>query len=476
MASIKYGKGEYPSLFHLIKTRLLLFSISFSMLTFFFRFLISKVALDILKKNIPLLSSIANTLIQLSYILSLIAGLSLIFVSVWTLARFLFFNNPFNRGNFKLRWNQQKMANQIQQGLIDEGIVNPRNKSYGVEVADVFPNLSEQSLSVYVEVVGATGSDLTKVEGLVNASLKNKFENLVIKDLDQDDNGRWYTFYLTDTSISQRLSPHTLNDLIPDQSHILQLMKNVRWDVSKVPHALITGGTGGGKSYFIYGLILQILLGESEIFIADPKRAELTNLKYVLPEKSVFSDTESIAELVHNLVTVMQDRQENITEQAKQHKKMGVDFTDFSIQPIYLLIDEVGALIASFDDIKKSKPFFADLKQLAMKGRSAGIILVLITQQANANTVPTDIRDQLGLRILLGNSSMQNRLMVFGDGFDYPKTKFPRGSGLYLLDGVTNTPSKIETMDLTSLSNEPLELFHEATLKKKNKERSNCGR
>lgn len=67
-----------------------------------------------------------------------------------------FFSNPFNRGNFKLRWNQQKMAKQIQQGLIDEGIVNPRNKSYGVEVADIFPDLSEQSLSVFVEVVGAS--------------------------------------------------------------------------------------------------------------------------------------------------------------------------------------------------------------------------------------------------------------------------------------------------------------------------------
>lgn len=468
MASIKYGKGEQPSLFHMIRTHKFLSSILFASPCFFGAHVSSEIALRILKNEFPLPHSFVTELNQLAEGLFITGFLSLFITAMFTIISFLFLGNPFNRGNIKLRWKQHQMRKQIQQGLIDEGVVNPRNKRTGVEVGDIFPDLSEDSLFVRVEVVGATANDLKKVEGLVNASLRGRFENLIIKDISQDDNGRWYTFYLTNTAISKRLSPETLDDLIPKHSHILQLMKNVSWDVSKAPHALITGGTGSGKSYFVYGLILQILLSNSEIFVADPKRAELSNLKYILPQGTVSSDSQTIAELVQKLVITMHERQDKITVQAKQLKKMGVDFTDFDMNPMYLFIDEVGALMASFEDAKQSKSFIANLKQLAMKGRSAGIILVLITQQANATTIPTDIRDQLGLRILLGTSLVQNRLMVFGDGFDYPRTNFPRGTGLFLLEGVTTTPSRIETTNLTSLSNEPLELFYQATTKQVN--------
>ena len=51
----------------------------------------------------------------------------------------------------------------------------------------------------------------------------------------------------------------------------LRLMKNVWWEYDKLPHMLIAGGTGGGKTYFILTLIEALLHTDSKLYILDPK-------------------------------------------------------------------------------------------------------------------------------------------------------------------------------------------------------------
>ena len=51
----------------------------------------------------------------------------------------------------------------------------------------------------------------------------------------------------------------------------LRLMKNVWWEYDKLPHMLIAGGTGGGKTYFILTLIEALLRTNAVLFVLDPK-------------------------------------------------------------------------------------------------------------------------------------------------------------------------------------------------------------
>jgi DNA segregation ATPase FtsK/SpoIIIE-like protein len=198
-------------------------------------------------------------------------------------------------------------------------------------------------------------------------------------------------------------------------------------------------------------------------YIIDPKRADLSSLSTILPEGHVTSDAEMALHLMDEFVALMQKRQRSITMYALKHHLFAADFRAVpTMKPTYIFIDEVAALMASFVDSKAAKAFNANLKQLIMKARSAGIIVVLVTQQPNAQAIPTDIRDQLGLRILLGSGSTQSRMMTFGDGFEYPITRFKQGSGLFLLDGVVHTPSLIETADLSLLGSDLLKMFNQA--------------
>ena len=55
----------------------------------------------------------------------------------------------------------------------------------------------------------------------------------------------------------------------------LRLMKNLTWEYDALPHALICGGTGGGKTYFLLTIIEALLQTNAQLYILDPKNADL---------------------------------------------------------------------------------------------------------------------------------------------------------------------------------------------------------
>ena len=64
----------------------------------------------------------------------------------------------------------------------------------------------------------------------------------------------------------------------------LRLMENVWWEYDKLPHMLIAGGTGGGKTYFILTLIEALLRTNAVLSVLDPKNADLADLQAVMPD------------------------------------------------------------------------------------------------------------------------------------------------------------------------------------------------
>lgn len=383
----------------------------------------------------------------------------LILTTITTTLIFLFGKNPYNRGRIYIRLKQNYLANKIQKSMIDTKLFNPRYGREGFEVGAVYPSLTKP-MFIEIEIVGATADILQKSENLLNASLKGVFKNLVISHTSSDRTGRWFRIYLIDSSKNNQYIPNDISDFISKKNYQFKLDNGTTWDISKSPHALIAGKTGSGKTYALYGLILQMLILKSEIFIIDPKNSELNLLSEILSTNNVSSEVNTTLEIIDNLLTVLDERQKLIKSLVKKNNLFDVDFTHFpQINPIFLLIDEVGALQSSFSDNKIAKKFNADLKQLILKGRSVGINIILITQQPNAQNIPTEIRDQLGLRLLLGNSSVQSRQMTFGEGYNYPEMEFNQGEGLFLLDGVVNSPTRIKTINLSHLGNNLLPIF-----------------
>lgn len=203
------------------------------------------------------------------------------------------------------------------------------------------------------------------------------------------------------------------------------------------PHILVAGGTGSGKSVFITWLIIEILKRGSKIYIADPKNSDLGSLSHFLGTERVATTPNNIARIVRLAVEEMQKRYEYMND--TNNFQYGTNFTDHGFKPVWLLFDEMGAFQANATD-KKSKEVVSEvmdgIKQIILLGRQSGVFCLISAQQMSANTLNTDLRDNLGLRVSFGANSQSGYRMVFGEAV--PEIIPPievKGSGLLYMQG-----------------------------------------
>ena len=185
-------------------------------------------------------------------------------------------------------------------------------------------------------------------------------------------------------------------------------------DLVHMPHLLVAGTTGSGKSVFIHNLIAGLVCKKSAkgmrfVFI-DPKMVELAAYKN-LPHLAcpVISDVKTQAKAVlHRLVAEMENRYEmmlalearNIQEfNATIRTRRRSEFADFNgkwqaLPYVVFLIDEFADLI-----LMLGRPAEELITRLAQKARAAGIHLVIATQRPSVNVVTGLIKANFPTRI-----------------------------------------------------------------------------
>lgn len=242
----------------------------------------------------------------------------------------------------------------------------------------------------------------------------------------------------------------------------IPLMKEVDWNISKQPHALVTGVTGSGKSMFINYLFQQFQNLHSEIYTIDPKYADL----YMLSKKHL--DSENYADNVEQGLELLTKLNQRLTLRQKilTHKqKIGLDAYQDDMRPIVLFFDELAAFKEELSTKKERDAFMSSLKSLVLKGRSAGITMVLSLQKPLAEDIPTSVRDQMNFKLVLGkNTSEDTKKLVFGikdknvvvteeveQVDDWQKETLGRHDGWYQLPNMNQPFRVFETPDLTNL-------------------------
>ena len=215
----------------------------------------------------------------------------------------------------------------------------------------------------------------------------------------------------------------------------IDLGYGIIYDPVKCPHILVSGGTGSGKSVFITFLILELLKRQSTIYIADPKNSDLGSLSHYFGEKYVATTPNNIARIVRLVVEEMQVRYQYM----RDNFLYGSNFVDHGFKPVWLIFDEMGAFQASGTD-KKSRETIAEvmdgIKQIILLGRQSGIFILVSAQQMRAETLNTDLRDNLGLRIAFGANSNEGYRMVFGSATpDHLKPIEVKGGGYLYMQG-----------------------------------------
>lgn len=207
---------------------------------------------------------------------------------------------------------------------------------------------------------------------------------------------------------------------------VVDIDKPLVVDLSKLPHLLVAGATGSGKSVFLHSIIYSLLLNSKSVniklAIIDPKFVEFS--KYSNSSSLMYpvvNDTDLSIQMIDQLIDEVERRlrvfQKYNCRDAEEYRKKVK-----KIPYIVLIIDELADLIKSDKKVVEHK-----LCILVQKCRAAGIFVVAATQHPSSKVITGDIKanfpakvafkvsTQTHSRVILDRNGAE-RLLGNGDG------------------------------------------------------------
>ena len=188
------------------------------------------------------------------------------------------------------------------------------------------------------------------------------------------------------------------------------------FDLTKMPHLLVAGSTGSGKSVCINGIIASILMrykpNEVKLVLVDPKKVELTNYNGI-PHLlcPVVSDPKKASLTLQKVVTEMDKRFQifsdkevkNITgynDMIDKYNKKHPEMPQARMPYIVVIIDELADLM-----LVASKEVEDSITRITQLARAAGIHLIVATQRPSTDVITGLIKNNIPSRIAFAVAS-----------------------------------------------------------------------
>ena len=197
-------------------------------------------------------------------------------------------------------------------------------------------------------------------------------------------------------------------------------------DLTKMPHLLIAGATGQGKSVGLNAIITSIIYkkhpSQVKFVLVDPKKVELSLYNKIekhflakLPnaEEPIITDIHQVVQTLHSLISEMEDRY-NLMRNAKVRdiKEYNSKFITRHLNPneghhylpyIIVIVDEFADLIMT-----AGREIEMPLARLAQLARAIGIHLIIATQRPSVNIITGAIKANFPARIAFRVISMMD--------------------------------------------------------------------
>lgn len=189
-------------------------------------------------------------------------------------------------------------------------------------------------------------------------------------------------------------------------------------DLAKMPHLLVAGQTGSGKSVMINTILTSLLYRNSpsdlKLILVDPKTVELTpynDIPHLLspvitePEKCISALKWAVAEMERRYRTLRDAGKRNISDYNNLKQEEGMPY-------IVIVIDELADLM-----MMAARDVEALIVRIAQKARAVGIHLVLATQRPSVDVITGLIKANVPARIAFTTASqVDSRTIIDGIG------------------------------------------------------------
>lgn len=208
-------------------------------------------------------------------------------------------------------------------------------------------------------------------------------------------------------------------------------------DLAKMPHLLVAGATGQGKSVGINAILVSLLFkkhpSELKFVLVDPKKVELTLFRKIerhflakLPDEAdaIITDTKKVVNTLNSLCIEMDQRYDLLKDaQVRNLKEYNAKYVNRKISDpekhrylpfIVLVIDEFADLMMT-----AGKEVEVPIARIAQLARAVGIHLVIATQRPSVNiitgTIKANFPSRLAFRVL---SKIDSRTILDAGGAD----------------------------------------------------------
>lgn len=189
--------------------------------------------------------------------------------------------------------------------------------------------------------------------------------------------------------------------------------KEVILDIDRMPHVLVAGTTGSGKSVLINGFIASLLFRNSpeelKLILIDPKRVELTNyngIPHLLTP--VITEPEKILSALKWAMAEMERRYKLFQSVGVRNIQGYNEMSGFQALPyIIILVDELADLMM-FAPVEVEDA----ITRLAQLARATGIHLVVATQRPSVDVITGLIKANIPCRIAFNVSSMVDSRVI----------------------------------------------------------------
>lgn len=215
----------------------------------------------------------------------------------------------------------------------------------------------------------------------------------------------------------------------------------ITYPLDKMPHLLVAGTTGSGKSVLVHSIIMTLLMrnypSRLKLMLIDPKQVEFA--KYNMEPHlfcPVISDAEAAITGLVKLCDEMDRRYSILRKYAvvkmdeyREKKQLTHDPDMIDLPDIVCIIDEFADLMQTSDGAVAEY-----VQRLTQKARAAGIYLIVATQRPEKNVIPGVIKSNIPCRIGLSCSTVIDSRVIL----DEPGAETLLGKGDLLFKSTTN--------------------------------------
>ncbi|HFI0449916.1 TPA: FtsK/SpoIIIE domain-containing protein [Streptococcus suis] len=241
------------------------------------------------------------------------------------------------------------------------------------------------------------------------------------------------------------------------QTTNLTISEKVDWQFGSPPHVLLAGSTKSGKTVLLENLVAQYLNIGAKIKLLDPKNGELSwlvgkKLEDRLGYKVVYNSPFQIAGALREAVEEMNRRFQVMADNPDTYISKGKVLSWADVEgnyPLVIVLDEGIAFKTEAETTKEGKQAYqeamSNLGSLLVKSRQASIEVIVGLQRASSDFIPTYMRQNFGVALLLGSTTSDLdscRMMFSSQDIDYKTCDI--GTGYIQIDGVIPQPRYVE--------------------------------